>query len=324
MDSQELSRHLTLGLTFDQLAAVQTIASTGSFREAARLLCLTQPAVSQQVRQIERLLGHRLFDRRMGVGVTLTPIGERLLEFCESSIRGLNNFAAEIAARDPARESEIGIAAPADVIEYMLLPVLAELEWPHPAGAIRLRGGGSHMGLVDMVTSGMVDLAFERWPTRSSLVALARMQDHLYLVARADHEILSVPVADRPGAISRYPFAAYSSGMRSRALVQRWAEKVGANLVTHLECRNVSVMKAFVLRNNAISVIPGAPIMDELASGELQTVEIAEMPLTRSMAIVARSGEDTLERVRNFVDSFVERCQGLPTFALTDIHRVVS
>lgn len=324
LESQELVDQLSLGLTFDQLAVVRTVASTGSFREAAKLLCLTQPAVSQRVRQIERLVGRRIFDRHMGVGVTLTPIGESLLDFCERSMRGLNELATEITGHDNGRQPDFAIAAPSDVIEYLLLPSLADMEARHPLDGVRLQQGSTHDAVLQMVSSGSVDLAFDRWPTPSSLLTLARMQEHLYLVARPEHELLRLPVEDRPHAIDRYPFAAYASGMRSRGLIQRWAGRIGASLMTHLECRNVSTMKALVLRNNAISVVPGVSVMTEIANHELEIVDIAEMPLNRSLAISTRAGQDKLERVHGFVDDLVEYWQQLPEFALSDVRRTLS
>jgi DNA-binding transcriptional LysR family regulator len=319
---RRLAQHVMLGLTFDQLFAVRTIANTGSFREAGKVLCLTQPAVSHRVRQIERMLGHRIFERRSGVGVTLTAAGELLLQFCESSIRSLGDFADELNTLELAPKSGIGIIAPSDITEYVLIPTLALLPERRRQG-VHLYQVYEHDAMMSMLTSGKVDLVFDRWPTDPSLVALARMEDQMMLVAAPDHPLLAVPVADRPAALSAIPFAIHGPGMRIRGLVDRWAAKIGATITPFLESRNISTMKAAVLQAGAVAVLPSSAASPELATGELRAVEIADMPLTRSSAVATLPADDTLDRVRAFVKHFVKAARERPDLvAVTEIRQV--
>src|SRR5829696_8567405 len=64
-------------LNFTQLAAFRAVAQSGSVVRGAEVLLVSQPAVSKQIRQLERALGVRLFDRHPR-GVTLTDAGELL------------------------------------------------------------------------------------------------------------------------------------------------------------------------------------------------------------------------------------------------------
>lgn len=77
--SERPDRWLNVGVR--HLTALSTIAHEGSFREAAESLGYVQSAVSQQLAQLERLLGTRLVERSRGTGpVTLTEAGALLLE----------------------------------------------------------------------------------------------------------------------------------------------------------------------------------------------------------------------------------------------------
>src|SRR5205823_5495941 len=64
-------------LNFRHLQAFVTVARLNSFTRAAKLLHLSQPALTKQVRQLEKTLGIRLFDRDTRT-VSLTRIGEDL------------------------------------------------------------------------------------------------------------------------------------------------------------------------------------------------------------------------------------------------------
>jgi DNA-binding transcriptional LysR family regulator len=293
-------------LTFDQLYTVRTIVSTGSFHEASKILCLTQPAISQRVRLIERMLGVPVFDRHSGVGVTLTPVGEALLEFCERSIRSLDEFSAELeAVRSPSGDTELRVMAPSDIIQYLLVPMLHEFQSRHPQLPVRIRQSMDRGEVVKMLTGGKADLAFDRSPTHPSLVPVARMNEQLHLVVPAGHELLSLPARDRPAAIGKYPFATYSPGMRTRDLIQRWAAKAGAVIVPQLESRSVAVLKDAVLQHSAIGILSATSVAREVRDGTLVLVEISDMPLTRATAIAARQGEERSPRIRTFIEELI-------------------
>ncbi|MEV7038404.1 LysR family transcriptional regulator [Amycolatopsis sp. NPDC051061] len=294
------------GLTFDQLHAIRTIAATGSFREAGKILCLTQPAISQRVRQLERILGSPIFERHSGVGVSLTPLGETVLEFCERAIRSLDELTADLeSARSPADTKELRIIAPSDLIQYVLIPMLPAFGERHPNVPVRVRQSVDRAEIVSMLTSGKVDLAFDRSPTHPSLTTLARMNEHLYLVAPKGHELLSLPPKDRPAAIAKYPFATYPPGMRTRNLIQRWAAKVGAVVAPTIETRNVAVMKEAVTHLGALAILPAVTVSQEIRAGSLVAAEVADMPLSRSTAVAASPGDERSPGLRNFVEELV-------------------
>ena len=76
-----------LPFTLDQLRILKAIAAQGSFKKAADLLYVTQPAVSLQIQNLEKQLEITIFDRG-GRKALLTEAGRLLLEYCE---RILNN-----------------------------------------------------------------------------------------------------------------------------------------------------------------------------------------------------------------------------------------
>ena len=317
------SQQLIQELTFDELYTVRTIASTGSFSETSRLLYVTQPAISRRIRHMERILGDRIFDRRSGLGVTVTPLGEQLLKFCDDALRRLDEFTAELAAtRSPNRESELAIVAPSDMIEYVLAPAVAELS-KQSACTLRLYQSADRDQVVRMMASGKADLAFDRLPVSSSLEAVARISEGLHLVARPDHQLLDFPLADRVEQLGRYPFIAYAPGMRSGDLIHRWLAKIGALVQPADEFRNPSVMKKFVVDLGGISVLPASVVADELASGALVTVDIEGMPLTRSTIIATRQDEHRPE-LTAFLDDFVDLCghAAAPSLSCLEVFRV--
>jgi len=74
-------------MNVDQLKAFHKVAATGSFTKAAREFCLTQSAVSRQIRALEDEIGGRLFDRS-GRRINLTGEG---IEALRSKLRGIRS-----------------------------------------------------------------------------------------------------------------------------------------------------------------------------------------------------------------------------------------
>ena len=64
-----------------RLKAFMAVAGTGSFTKAARSLGVSQPAISQNISELERLIGGSLFERGRGSSISLTPKGEEFLPY---------------------------------------------------------------------------------------------------------------------------------------------------------------------------------------------------------------------------------------------------
>src|SRR5215470_19094191 len=88
-----------LGIDLRHLAALEAVARTRSFGAAARELGYTQSAVSQQIAQLERIVGQRLFHRPGGPRrVEPTEAGRLLLRHADAIVAQLDAARADMAA----------------------------------------------------------------------------------------------------------------------------------------------------------------------------------------------------------------------------------
>lgn len=86
-----------MNLSTRQLRAFLQVARVGNFTRAAEQAHITQAGLSILIREMERQLGCRLFDRTTRV-VSLTPAGRRLLPVVERMVTDLDDVAAELGA----------------------------------------------------------------------------------------------------------------------------------------------------------------------------------------------------------------------------------
>ncbi|MFE9570992.1 transcriptional regulator CynR [Streptomyces sp. NPDC006692] len=114
------------------------VAEQGSFTRAAEELRVSQPTLSQQVKQLERAVGAQLLDRT-GRSVRLTDAGETYAHYARRALRDL--AAAERAVLDVADLSRgsLRLAVTPTFTAYLVGPLVAELHARHPAITLDVR-----------------------------------------------------------------------------------------------------------------------------------------------------------------------------------------
>ena len=117
------------------LSTFEVVARRRSFTHAANELCLTQSAVSRQIKALEGELGLPLF-RRLHRAIELTPEGRRLFE---SVTRGLGEIAGGIEGlRSAAGNAQITVAASVAFSYFWLMPRLERFSAGHPDIDLRI------------------------------------------------------------------------------------------------------------------------------------------------------------------------------------------
>src|SRR5262249_27888746 len=119
-----------LGVDLRHLVAFRAISETGSFVKAARSLGYTQPAISHQVATLERIVGHRLFERSSGPGTAeLTAAGNAFAGHAAAAIANLDCARAELNALDARERGTLRVGS----FQSVSAPIL-----PRVVGNIRL------------------------------------------------------------------------------------------------------------------------------------------------------------------------------------------
>ena len=192
-----------LGLDLRHLAALEAVARTGSFGGAARDLGYTQSAVSQQIAQLERIVGERLVERPGGPRrVTLTEAGELLLRHADAIVAQIDAARADLSALgEGGGVLRIGIFQ--SVGARLLPPLLRRFVDAWPRVEIRLHEDDD-AALLRHVERGDLDLTFTTLPLpEGPFTAVELLRDEYVLLVAADS-----PLASRGDAPSRRDLSA--------------------------------------------------------------------------------------------------------------------
>ena len=111
-----------------RLKVFMTVAAEGSFTKAAAVLGVSQPAVSQNVAELEKLTGAKLFERLRGE-VVLTPQGKVFMEYVQKIMGSCSSVAGIFAKVSPA---VVRVSASEEVFSFYLAPALEKFMLVHP------------------------------------------------------------------------------------------------------------------------------------------------------------------------------------------------
>lgn len=198
-----------LGVEFRHLAALETVAATGSFAVAARALGYTQSAISQQVALLERAAGARLLERPGGRRpVAATEAGERLLRHARRATAAMRAAAADLRALAEGEAGTLRVGTFQSVGVRMIPPVMRSYVERSPTTEVRLVEA-HHELLIGGLARGELDLAFVAGPLDVGLARIDVLLDPYVLLAPAASELARAGRRVTLGEISRLPLVCY-------------------------------------------------------------------------------------------------------------------
>ena len=260
---------MNLNLSF--LTSFLAVASTGSFTSAAQELCLTQPAVSQQVQALEEELGVSLFVRR-GRGVALTEEGQILRKKTQEILSILNEISVNIQDRNELRRGQLNLAV-TESIAYLIPTAVLEFKKSHPGVDVRLYCGKTPV-IVRMVGDGEMDFAIAgAMPSapkalQSQLVHV----DALVLAAPPNHPLAK---KNKISAENLYniTLAMREQGALTREYAAKWLSE-SCVPVSVMEANTMAFLREMAL-HGSIAFLPQSVVAEDFKRNRLVPVSAA-------------------------------------------------
>ncbi|MGW2742740.1 LysR family transcriptional regulator [Streptomyces sp. NPDC001450] len=160
-----------------------TVHRAGSFTRAAALLGLSQPAVTSQIRTLERQLGRPLF-LRQARGVTPTTIGDELAHKAAPHLDALVEI-AESGLDDESSLRTLHLAGPPEFTAERALPVLTELTGDDGQGFALRASFGTAEETLEGLAAGHHDLAISTVRPRGALLTATALCDEEHMLVAA-------------------------------------------------------------------------------------------------------------------------------------------
>jgi DNA-binding transcriptional LysR family regulator len=269
--------------SLDQLRTFSRVVDLGSFSAAAERLDVSQPAVSLQIRQLERRLGVRLIER-VGRRITATAAGEELLRHAREIDANMTATLEAMArhARGVIGRVRLGTGATACI--YFLPSILRKLRQRFPSLDIVVSTGNTSE-ILKLIDDNVIDLGFVTLPAAGRTFDVRPVLED-EIVAIASSEAMTLPAKVKPSDLAKLPVVLYESA-HTRALIDRWAAEAGFALKPVMELGSVEAIKELVGAGLGCSAVPRMALRDMRLRREL-IVRSLSPKLQRTLAIVLR------------------------------------
>lgn len=270
-------------LTNTHVRALSALAEAGSFVRAAEEAAVSVTSIHRAVRDLEKLAGVKLVERR-GRGVGLTRAGGKLA-------RGFTVGMAELSAALDEMEDgggHLSIGAMALSRSVLLPATLAELLRRRPDVRVDVVEG-SYLELVELLRSGRIDIligALRDHPGRD-LLQEPLFTNRLTIIGRAEH-----PLAGKVASFEDLAAYPWIVARRASGLLNRWQQMFDQSDKPRpsapIQCASVALIRGLLVRSDFLTLLSSDQVNAEIAAGTLVTIASCVPDTMRTIGAISR------------------------------------
>lgn len=291
-------------MDLQQLRTLKHVAELGSLSRAADRLRIAQPALSRQIRLLEEELGTPLFERH-GRGMVITEAGREVLAHALRIMAEVEQIRSKADHAGATLTGRVVLGMPPTISEIITVPLVQAFNASHPQVELSFVSAFSGY-LLDWQQRGELDLAVLYDPqTTRSLRTRPLLLESFFLIGPPDagldqgQPLSFAELATRPLVLPGPRHA-------MRAIFQRCAAEAGIQLRVRIEVDSLSAMKDLVRGGYGETLLPLAPIHQDIVEGRLTAAPLVDPVPTRRMAL-SFPGDRPASRAAQFAASEIVR-----------------
>lgn len=262
------------------------VAKYNSFSQAAKTLYLSQPAVSQSVKQLEEQLAVQLFTRGPK-GVTLTQQGKLLYEYASSAMGLLDSAEQKLQSMKELTVGELRIGAGDVIIKNLLLPYLERFHQIYPQVKLSIHNRTSRESM-ELLQSGIIDVAFVNLPMEGESMRVHHtfpIHDVFAAGKSFRHLQERFPLSLRE--LAEQPLILFERKSNSRRQIESFFLERGVAISPEIELASYELLQDFACIGLGVSCLVREFSQKQLNSGELLEIQLEESLPQRSIGMVS-------------------------------------
>lgn len=299
-------------MKINQLRYFIAIVECGSFREAADVLAISQPALSNSIKTLEESLQIQLFERRP-TGVLPTPYGKVLYDFFKSAMESVQRGYEEVDLMRQGSRGHVNVGAPTGMIDLFLPKIIEQLLSQHPGITF-----GVHYGYLDdllqSLRHGELDfLLTPYWPDTELAddLEIEKLIDvFVSIYARSSHPLAQMKSVTLDDLITADWILTKTEGMQSLR-----KELFGTRRMRKMNCVITNDHAPFMInilqRLDLLTIIPDYVVSELTTQGTLKKIDYPPFRPSLSTGIIHLSGRHITPSMQFFVDTAREYMRGV-------------
>ncbi len=275
------------------------LAESGSFSRTAQANQITQSAVSQQIRALEKKFDVTLIERGPR-NFALTQEGEAFLAAAHEIVDIYEHLGDRLHELQNVVAGDLKIAVIYSIGLHELPPYLKAFRVKHPNVEVRVEYRRS-WEIYGLVLNGDVDIGLVSYPAkRQGLHTEHFLKDRLVMICHPQHKLArrkSIELRELEGE----KFIAFEPDLPTRKVIDKHFREQGVTIVHAIEFDNIETVKRAVEIENGISIVPENTIKQELENGTLASVQIVNPEMWRPLGILYKRNRARSPAQKEFV-----------------------
>lgn len=261
----------------NQLRAFFLAAREKNLTRAANKLCITQPAVTMQIKSLERTLGMKLI-RKYGHDFQLTEVGGVLFGYVERMFRIVEEMEYALKSYTELAQGSLKLGTTRSFARYFMPDLISRFQELYPKVKIFLKEGNSQE-ILDGILSFEYDLGLiGGLPYGEKVKAIPYTKPEFWLVAPPGHRFIKkkqISLQD----LKNEPIIIREKGSGARHMILTLLQSQGVNPSVLVEAGSVEFIKEYVMQGEGIAFLYKAEVEREVDMGLLLGLKIKEGPV---------------------------------------------
>jgi len=277
------------------------LVETKSFSKSAKLNGITQSAVSQQARAMERHFKTLLIDRSQKQ-FQLTREGQRVYDAAKEILHTYDKLLSELQEMKKVISGTIRISTIYSIGLHELPPYIKKFLHDYPSVNVRVEYRRSNLVYEDILHNS-VDFGLVAFPIKQRLIeVLPFRNDHLVVITHPQHPLAKrneVDVKD----LANQKFIGFDPDIPTRKAVDQIFRDNKFECEPVMEFDNIETVKRAVEIDHGIAIVPQATVTQEAKAGTLSMLHFRGRSFTRPLAILHRKGRVLTPAMKKFIET---------------------
>lgn len=296
-------------MTIRHLKIFITVAKCGKMRKAAELLYISQPSVSQAIRELEEYYNVKLFER-ISQKLHITEAGTLLLSHAQHIVDSFDNM--DLVMKNIGKSSKIRIGGSVSVGTYLMNDIIERLE-SKIENVDAFVTINNTLEIENMICRSELDIAIvEGIVKNTDIIKIPFCEDELVMVVGKNHPFYNkkqLILSDLEGQslLSR------ESGSSDRNQFEQFLAEHHIHVIKKWTCTNTEALKNAVINGKGIAILSKMLIQDECKTGQLKILNFEDVSIKRQIILIYHKNKYISKPMAEFIEICSHFNSNIPT-----------
>lgn len=269
-----------------QLRYFVAIVDHGSLSRAARVLHIVQPALTQQLQQLEEELGATLL-HRSAQGMQATDAGKIFYEHALAILKQVSDAKSAVSQSTDKPSGTVALGIPQSASGALAFPLLTAVRAAYPEIVFQLTEELTG-NLTEQLASGRLNLAILFDDGQLGKFATKPLvEEEMMFITRADSQFACKKKSISLAKALQVPLILPSIQHGVRPRIEQVVRDQGLKIEHVIDITSIAILKSAIFADMGATILPVSPLLAEIERGEMRACPISDVKLSRTVSLCA-------------------------------------